>query len=421
MNVPYLASILFAVSILPSCALDDGKGEEDNALDIYESKTDSFRNPTEHGDLLFGVPQTATLREDSGFHAWDFELTGDAKVNLETILVTANLDTVMYLYKFNESKGTYGSYKFKNDDANDDTVGSALSKSLDAGTYRVLVKGFKSKLRGSFKIAADCDGAGCAASTCDIASFAGLDSNVGDSCGELFSAALSGESTGRNGTTIILDERCSLPEEVASAVEEYVNYFGGLDDFNDSFDFGSPGDPVEVEVSWETYDNGTSFVQVDGGGDEAAMDYLINGDGQVIAHYQHNQSPDHTLYCDGGDEFLEDGECFFEYTANFPHSPSDERAISTTVTPADAANQAEGTVAIAVQAYAAELGLAQDTDIAVSGAVWDLGGRDSAGRIRVKASGEDAFVYELEALSNTQLQFTIKRGSADAEYNCIEL
>ncbi len=421
MKAPYLASILFAAAILPSCALEEGKGEEENAIDLYESKDDSFRKPTEHGELLFGVPQTGTLTQDEGFHVWDFELSDDAKVSLETILITANLDTVMYLYKFDEARGTYGAYKFKNDDANADTVGSALSTTLRAGSYRVLIKGFKSKLRGSFQIAAGCDGAGCSTSSCDIATFAGLKADDSDSCGELFSAALTAESTGRNGSTIILDERCSLPEEVASAVEEYVSYWGGLDDFNDAFNFGLPGDPVDVEVTWETYDNGTRYVQVDGGGDEAAMDYLINGDGQVIAHFQHNQSPDHTLYCDGGIEFLEDGECFFEYTANFPHARSEERNVNTTITLATIDSLQEPAAAVAVQTYAAEHGLLDDDDILVGGVVWDLGGRSSAGRITVETAGKDAFVYELEALANTQFQFTVKRGNADAEYDCIEI
>tara|TARA_R110002073_G_scaffold241497_3_gene403425 strand:+ start:125287 stop:126540 length:1254 start_codon:yes stop_codon:yes gene_type:complete len=416
MNIRFLASILFAASILPSCAADDGKGDEDNALDIYESKTDSFRNPTEHGDLLFGVPQFASLQEDAGFHAWDFDLTDDAKVNLETILKTANLDTVMYLYKFDETRGRYGAYKYKNDDANPETVASALSKNLDAGSYRVLVKGFKSKLRGDFEIAAECDGAGCSKSTCDATSLAGLDADVSDSCGELFSAALSGKSLGRTSTTIALADRCSLPPNVAAAAEEYVNYWDGI-----GFDLEFEGpDAVELNISWESYDNGALYVGIDFGGDEDGMDYLINRDGQVIAHYQHNQSPDHTLYCDGLEEFLEDGECFFEYTANFPHDPSDERSVDATVTLDDVDSLGERTAELAVQAYAAELGLSDDDDISVDGQVWDLGGSDSAGRITVKTSGEDAFVYELEAQSNTQLQFTVKRGNDDAEYTCAE-
>lgn len=408
-------TLLCAASMLPACAPDEGKGAEEDALDTYEGKADSFRNPSEHGDLLFGIPQSATLSEDEGFHSWDFELSDDAQVSLAT-LISPNLDTVMYLYKWNPDVQRFGRYKFKNDDANPDTVASALVKTLDAGTYRVLVKGFKRSLRGSFELSANCEGAGCASSSCDIATFTGLVSSNGDSCGELFSAALDTELSGSSSTTVTLDERCSLPGDVALAVESYVDYFGGLDDFNDAFDFGSPGDPVDVEVNWSQYANGTKYVQVDGGGDEAALDFLINGDGQVIAHFQHNQSPDHTLYCDGGVEFLEDGECFFEYVENVPHSAADERIESKTVTMATAQGELERTSFLAVEAYVAELGLASDVEIAVDGLSWD-----PAARVEVKAAGEDKFIYELEALSTTQFLFTVKRGSSDKEYDCREL
>ncbi len=219
MKASLFASILFATAILPSCAYDEGKGEEDNALDQYDEKADSFRKPTEHGTLLFGVPQSARITEDAGFHAWDFTLGDDANVSLATLLVTDNLDTVMYLYKYDDAAASYGRYLFKNDDADDTTVASALKENLDAGTYRVIVKGFKAQLSGSFQVSANCDGAGCAVSSCDITTFGGLDSDDGDSCGELFSDALSGAPSGGNLVTITLAERCSLPPHVAGAVE----------------------------------------------------------------------------------------------------------------------------------------------------------------------------------------------------------
>jgi hypothetical protein len=418
MKFPLLATTLFCAIAIPNCAYDDGKGPEDDALGSYEdndAKADSFRNPTEHGELLFGVPQSAALTDDSGFHSWDFELSDDALVSLET-LISPNLDTVMYLYKWNPDAMSYGRFKFKNDDANANTVASALVKSLDAGRYRVLVKGFKRSLRGSFDVSANCEGPGCAASSCDITTFDGLVASNGDSCGELFSAALATQSSGTTNTTVTLDERCSLPADVALAIESYVEYFGGLAVFEDNFNFGSPGDPVDIDVEWTLYENGTKLVGVDGGGDEAAMDYLINGEGQVIAHYQHNQSPDHTLYCDGGVEFLEDGECFFEYVESAPHAAADERTESATVTMATAQAQLERNSFLAVQAYVAELGLASDVDVKVEAVDWD-----SAARVEVKAAGEAAHVYELAAGTTTQFLFTVKRGSADKQYDCREL
>ncbi len=418
MRFSLLAATLSCACVLPSCAMDEDKGYEDDALGSYEDnagKADSFRHPSEHGDLLFGVPQSATFSDAAGFHSWDFELSGAAQVSLAT-LIPQNLDTVMYLYKWDPVELKYGSYKFKNDDASPDTVASALIKNLDAGQYRVLVKGFKRSLRGTFEVSANCEGAGCASSTCDLSTFDGLVSSNADSCGELFSAALNTELSGSSSTVITLEERCSLPTQVAAAVESYVDYVGGVAAFNDAFNYGSPGDPVDVDVSWNLHTNGTLYVGVDGGGDENAMDYLVSGDGQVIAHFQHNQSPDHTLYCDGGVEYLEDGECFFEYVENFPHNAADERSESKTVTMANAQGQLERTSFLAVEAYVAELGIASDVEIEVDAVTWD-----PAARVTVETAGQDTFVYELEALSTTQFLFTVKRGSNDAEYDCREL
>lgn len=422
MQIRHVASALCLASVLPGCASDLDKGPEDDPLYEYESKSDSFRNPTLHGPLLFGSSQSARLQEDERFHAWDFELSDDADVSLATSTVTAEVDTVMYLYKRDPVTGSFGSFKFKNDDANDDTVTSALDKALDAGQYRVVVKGFKSSIRGTFAMGATCDGPGCATSSCDVDTFAGSASFTSEPCGVLFSDALSGRQTADSGASVTLAERCALPEQASAAVEYYVAYFGGEDEFEENFNFGDPDEPVAIEVEWQLYDNGTAYVQVDGGGDEAALDFLINADGQVIAHYLHNQSPDHTLYCDGGEEFLEDGECFFEYVDTFPHSTSAERTASQTVTGATAQGSLERPALVAYQAYVAELGIADDKNVTVSSTVWDVGNESAAGRISVRQGNKKAFHYELVAHPNTQWQFTVKRGSAaNREYDCKEL
>ncbi|MBL4634910.1 MAG: hypothetical protein JKY56_13645 [Kofleriaceae bacterium] len=418
LRFPHLATTLFCAALLPSaCALDEGKGEEDESFDVYEDKADSFRNPTEHGALLFGTPQEARLGDNSLYHSWDFELTDDAEVSLETLLDTANLDTVMYLYKKNTETGQFGSYKFKNDDANKETVASKLEKKLEKGQYRVLIKGFKSSLRGSFRLSASCEGAGCTSSTCDLESFSGFLVENGESCGELFSAALNTDLAARSGAVITLDERCSLPLFAQSAVEGYVEYFS---DFG-GFGSGDPDELVEINVNWDVYENGASYVSVDTFGDEDGLDFLVNPDNQVIAHYQHNQSPDHTLYCDSGVEFLEDGECFFSYVESFPHAASDERSFSASVKANNAESELEGPAFLAYQAYVAELGLSTGTTVHVDATIWDIGSGESAGRITVKASNKRKYIYELSALRSTQWQYTVKRGASDAQYDCREL
>ncbi len=411
----FLSATLFCAALMPACAMDEGKGEEDS-LDAFDTKSDSFHKPTEHGTLLFGAPQSARLAKDSLFHTWDFELSDDASVTLATKLITTNLDTVLYLYKKNTETGNYGSYLFRNDDANNDTVASELIKDLEKGQYRVLIKGFKSSLRGSFTLAASCEGAGCATSTCDTEVFAALPGFVSDSCGELFSDSLDGDLTSSSRATVELDQRCTLPSFASNAVEFYVDYFGGEDEFNEIFDFGGP---IELNVNWDVYASGAAYISIDTGGDEDGLDFLVSGEGTVIAHYQHNQSPDHTLYCDDGEDFLEDGDCFFEYVADFPHAQSAEREFNETVDGSDAKATLNDAAFIAYQAYVAELGLSASRNVTLSGATWKLSGSDIAGRIQVKAGGKKHYHYEVAAANGEDWQFTVQRGaSADKSYDC---
>lgn len=143
------------------CA-SDGKGEEEETpVDIGEGKLDSQRSPTDHGSLVFGAPAVSALTDDERFHAWTFELSGDANVELTTSYAVRGqrrTDTVLYLYR--ESATGWGSYIARNDDYGSTTY-SQLVRSLGAGRYRALVKGHQASTRGKFSLAAACDGAGC--------------------------------------------------------------------------------------------------------------------------------------------------------------------------------------------------------------------------------------------------------------------
>jgi hypothetical protein len=80
------------------------------------------------------------------------------------VLGQRRTDTVLYLYK--ESERGWGSYIARNDDYGDTTY-SQIVRSVDAGRYRVLVKGYKAETRGKFKVTVGCTGDGCApATTC---------------------------------------------------------------------------------------------------------------------------------------------------------------------------------------------------------------------------------------------------------------
>ena len=157
---PYLMLFVLATG----CLGDEGKGPEDD-LDILEDgKADSMRKPTYHGPIGYGTgaAQTTAITDEEQFHAWTFDLSGDASVQLLTsyaVLGQRRTDTVLYLYKHNGT--SWGSYIARNDDYGNTTY-SKLIRDLGPGSYRVLVKGHSATTRGKFKIQVDCDGEGCA-------------------------------------------------------------------------------------------------------------------------------------------------------------------------------------------------------------------------------------------------------------------
>ncbi|MBP9205632.1 MAG: DVUA0089 family protein [Kofleriaceae bacterium] len=162
-----LASIVLATLLAPAalagCLAGDDKGEEDE-LPADLDKADSFRAPTNHGVLPFAVKATAELTSAERYHAWTFDLSADATVNLTTsyaVLGQRRTDTVLYLYRQGPT-GSWGPYLARNDDYGN-TDYSQLIRTLPAGRYRALVKGYASTTRGKFGLTGTCQGAGCAA------------------------------------------------------------------------------------------------------------------------------------------------------------------------------------------------------------------------------------------------------------------
>jgi hypothetical protein len=161
---PRQLSILFGLGLVTSltsaCVSDEKDPEEEAPPD--GGKDDSFRVPVDHGEIAFGTSAASALTATEHFHAWTFELTGDAKVDLATsyaVLGQRRTDTVLYLYK--ESATGWGAYIARNDDA-PNTVYSKLSRALGAGHYRALVKGHLASTTGKFKLTVGCTGDGCA-------------------------------------------------------------------------------------------------------------------------------------------------------------------------------------------------------------------------------------------------------------------
>jgi hypothetical protein len=156
------ALLLSFVLSIPACA-GDGKPPEDELDLLEDGKDDSFKKPTDHGAITFGISSATALSETERHHAWTFELSSDAKLEMTTsyaIKGQRRTDTVLYLYK--EGPSGWGSYIARNDDYASTTY-SQLIKNLGAGRYRVLVKGHQTETRGKFKLTVNCSGGGCTA------------------------------------------------------------------------------------------------------------------------------------------------------------------------------------------------------------------------------------------------------------------
>ena len=169
-----LALLLSSLTLL-SCVTDD-RGEEFDPP-TEEGKDDSQRRPTDHGTLEFGAAQIETISTEAGFHAWQFDVTGDSQIDASTtyaVLGQRRVDTVMYLYQqrpgVNGGPATWGPYIARNDNDGSRTY-SRIKRTLGAGRYRLLVKGYAATTRGRFAIELGCSGS-CATPTevCELPS-----------------------------------------------------------------------------------------------------------------------------------------------------------------------------------------------------------------------------------------------------------
>jgi hypothetical protein len=152
---------MYLIALLVAGCMDEGKGPEEELLDD-DGKADSIQSPTYHGSIIFDIRESSALTTER-YHAWTFELSGEADIVANTsyaLLGQRRTDTVLYLHKL-QPTGRWGAYIARNDDYGNTTY-SKISKKLDAGRYRVLVKGHAASTTGKFSIGVTCSGAGCA-------------------------------------------------------------------------------------------------------------------------------------------------------------------------------------------------------------------------------------------------------------------
>ncbi len=292
----FLSLVVLTVGCIGEGA-DKGVEEE-----IGDGKADSFARPSEHGTLGFGAKSAAEFTASARFHSWTFTLTATATVDLATELGAPNLDTVVYLYKQSAS-GSWGASIAKNDDASDDTAASALTRKLGKGTYRVIVKAFKTSQRGEFSLSGECTGAGCPVTTCEPEQSLPVATGYGTGCDAAFDAVFDNDTvTTTASAEVAIEERCTLGALERKALDFYVGYWAELS-------------PVEADASFEIETAtlkgaGGSIIDVTDGGDESALSFVFSPSGKLVAYYQHNQSPDVALFCrtSGAEKQLVDAE-----------------------------------------------------------------------------------------------------------------
>ncbi len=305
--------LLFASTLLFACGGDEtapvDKGAEDNPL--TDGKSDSFFSPTEHGDANFNRANNAEVSEDQTFHAWTFELSAAARLELKTEISTRNLDTVMYLYQRENEDESWGRYIEKNDD-HAGNLYSQIDGEFEAGLYRVIVKPFKSTMTGSIALRASCEGDGCpmaGAGECraDVYERLPQETGFGEGCTEQILEVVTSELEFQNQLDVPVEEKCDLNSLAAKAVDYYVSYW---DDIYGSFEdlFGDYGDDsIRLNVEEYSHDRGT-VIWIDAYADEDGMRFVFDFDGELLGMHQSNQSPDNRFYC--ADEV--------DYTAEFP-------------------------------------------------------------------------------------------------------
>jgi hypothetical protein len=365
-----------------------------------DGSADSWKNPTYHGDLVFGVPGGAAFTDTEFFHAWTFSLSDEATVGVWVVPLADNMDTVMYLYRRDPGATAWGRYVARNDDF-EGKMWSRLDESLGAGEYRVMVKGYKQSLRGRFKLDASCDGPGCGGDTPDCTDEKDLmpsTTGVAPSCVQKMQAVLLADSVASNYMFASPEDRCSLPQTVRLAWDYYYSYWDDIYGIDDFFD-----DPEEIgfDVDYVHFGDAGWLVGMDMGGDEDYMRFLFDGAGKLLVYYQSNQSPDVGWFCKDSGE-VEDPDlwpeefCVGHYLRNMT-KPVDETATSGSVAVRDGTGSLPTLVAHGVDRYRQALGLTDNDTIGYQYTMWKAADDGDLVDLSVTCDGHDGARYMLAA------------------------
>jgi hypothetical protein len=337
------ALTLTSAFVMGGCATDSVGSESSNV-------TDSWSNPTSHGELSFEHTNQAEFDEQQRFHAWDFTLSGEATVDMRTELVSPNLDSIAYLYKRNPESGNWGDYIAKNDD-HDGQPSSRISKKLDAGEYRLKVRAYKSFQRGQFSVEASCTGEGCPSVSGDVCSQDSeyampAETDPTDACVAVFDHILIAPVTQTFGVSVAQTDRCEGGSLAAKGFDYYKQFWAdtgyGWDSIVEDYFEGDEA-MVSLNVDVTVHGDAGATVGVDMGGDEDHVTFILDGDGDMVAYYWSNQSPTSGFACakyPGAEHDYVDEYCVGDALHQLPHAPGDVSDSGEGTTTAAAAQSA---------------------------------------------------------------------------------
>jgi hypothetical protein len=293
----------------------------------------------------------------------------------------------MYLYRHNGS--SWGSYIERNDD-DGDTLWSAIRKSLDAGRYRVLVKGYKEALRGSFALDSSCQGDGCPGTGGDVPPL-GPETDISESCLQRLNAVLLSPTTSHSAIGIERDNVDQLPALARASVSHYIDYFAGWfgNDWLEEYDH----EGFAVRTT-EHVDGTTVEVEVDGS-DEMGVTFVYDQDDALIMYAHSEQSPSQYWFCarPGEQTFDSPSEfCFEGWLHIAPHDEDD-------VTHGNGSAQLGSLDAladylkVALTAYGEAQGLAAGTEISYEYITWAPSSYNEGAEVTVSTAGQPTYRY----------------------------
>ena len=370
-----------------------------------DAKQDSWRKPTQHGELAFGIRSDASLQEEAQYHAWTFTLGDSANVTIDTVPFADNLDTVLYLYKRDSPADSWGHYTKRNDDYLKN-LWSRLSLELQPAEYRVLVKGFKDSIRGDFGVLVTCEGEGCTATQGPAPSADPLvlpaETAFTTGCVTQLSAVLDSPVTSKTSLVVVYEtDRDLLSAAVQRGVDFYASYWQDLGFGWDEFADEETGHHA-LEVELITLEAGALVTVSFEFGDEVTVSFVLDAALDPLAFFHSEQSPRTGWFC-GADETMSGGllvdgpdeECFGAWIRHWPRA-------------ADAVTTAAGTASIdqalatlpalltpAFNAYQSAAGLTGDAEVHYALERWQSADWGEGALVTVNAEGLDTITYAL--------------------------